>query len=262
MRAEENAGTGPGFDLSNRVAVVTGGGGGLGSAACRALARAGAAVAVVGRNPDKTGAVQRMLSDAGARSAAFSADVTSESDVAALFEDVAAELGGIDILVNNAGAASPKSLLELDASDWDQVMDTSAKGTFLCTRAAVSYMARRETGRIINLSSILGQRALPNRAAYCAAKAAVSNLTRASAIELGPLGITVNALAPTVIVTELNRDLIKTQPDLYAGVVARTPLGRLGETDDLSGPLLFLASDASKFVTGQILHVDGGYTAS
>jgi len=123
-------------------------------------------------------------------------------------------------------------------------------------------MQARGSGRIVNLGSILSERGIVNRSAYSAAKAAVVNLTRATAIELGPMGIRVNAIGPTVIVTDLNRELVVTQPALYKSIVDRTPLGRLGETADLTGPLLFLASDASAFVTGQILYVDGGYTAS
>lgn len=252
----------PSFNLEGRVAVVTGGGGGLGTMACEALARAGATVVIVGRNAEKCDAVRQALAADGHQCRTFLADITSEEDVARLFAEIGSELGGVDILVNNAGVTSPKPFLDLDVSDWDRIMDTSAKGTFLCTRAAARLMQARGGGRIVNLGSILSERGIVNRSAYSAAKAAVVNLTRATAIELGPLGICVNALGPTVIVTDLNRELVVTQPALYKGIVDRTPLGRLGETADLVGPLLFLASDASAFVTGQILYVDGGYTAS
>ncbi len=250
------------FDLSGRVAVVTGGGGGLGTMACETLARAGATVAIVGRNAAKCEGVLQGLEAEGLKGKVFTADVTREDDVNALFGAVASEFGRVDIVVNNAGVTSPKALLDLDVSDWDRIMDTSAKGTFLCIRAAAPWMAQRGGGSIVNLGSILSERAIANRSAYSAAKAAVVNLTRASAIELGARGIRVNAIAPTVIVTDLNRELVVTQPALYKGIVDRTPLGRLGETTDLAGPLLFLASDASAFVTGQVLYVDGGYTAS
>lgn len=252
----------PGFDLNGRVAVITGGGGGLGTMACEALAGAGASVAIVGRDAAKCAAVQERLAAGNHTSRVFLADVTDPAAVDRLFGEIAAEFGGVDILVNNAGVTSPKALLDLDADDWDRIMDTSAKGTFLCTRAVAPLMAGRGGGSIVNLGSILSERAIANRSAYSAAKAAVVNLTRASAIELGPLGIRVNAIAPTVIVTDLNRELVVTQPALYRSITDRTPLGRLGETDDLTGPLLFLASQASGFVTGQVLYVDGGYTAS
>jgi len=252
----------PSFNLEGRVAVVTGGGGGLGTMACEALARAGAAVAIVGRNAGKCEAVRQSLAAEGRTCRTFLADITSEEEVKRLFTEIADEFGGVDILVNNAGVTSPKPFLDLDVSDWDRIMDTSAKGTFLCTRAAAPLMQARGGGSIVNLGSILSERGIVNRSAYSAAKAAVLNLTRATAIELGPLGIRVNAIGPTVIVTDLNRELVVTQPALYEGIIKRTPLGRLGETADLAGPLLFLASNASAFVNGQILYVDGGYTAS
>lgn len=250
------------FDLSGRHALVTGGGGGIGTAACLALAKAGASVAVVGRSIAKCEATARLVEEAGGRAAVATVDVTDPESVAALVAWTERDFGLLDILVNNAGVTTPKALSALSAHDWDAVMDVSAKGTFLCTQAFAPGMSARRYGRIINLGSILSERGIGNRSAYSAAKAAIGNFTRAAAIELGPHGVTVNALGPTVIVTDLNRALVTSQPGLYRAIVDRTPLGRLGELDDLAGPLIFLASTASAFVTGQILYVDGGYTAS
>ncbi|MGF7159394.1 NAD(P)-dependent dehydrogenase (short-subunit alcohol dehydrogenase family) [Rhodoligotrophos appendicifer] len=250
------------FSLQGKTAFVTGGGGGLGSVACATLARAGAAVAVVARSADKCEAVAKALRDKGGRAVAVSADVLDQAQINAALNVAEDALGPIDILVNNAGVTSPKGLLDLTVEDWDGVVDVSMKGTFLCTQAVARGMIERRRGRIINMGSILSERGVARRSAYSAAKAGLANFTRACAVELGPHGITVNALGPTVIVTDLNRTMVEMQPELYRAIVDRTPLGRLGETSDLEGPLVFLASDAAAFVSGQILYVDGGYTAS
>ncbi len=250
------------FDLSGRAAFVTGGGGGLGRMAAQTLAGAGASVALVARTAEKVEAAAEAVRAAGGRALAIAADVLDRAAIRAAMNRTEAELGPIDILVNNAGVTSPKPLLDLTEADWDRIVDTSMKGAFLCTQEAAPRMIARGRGRIVNMGSILSARAVTARAAYAAAKAGLLNFTRAAAVELGPHGITVNALGPTVIVTDLNREMVRAQPGLYAGITGRTPLGRLGETADLEGPLLFLASDASAFVTGQILFVDGGYTAT
>jgi NAD(P)-dependent dehydrogenase (short-subunit alcohol dehydrogenase family) len=252
----------PRFDLTGKIAVVTGGGGGLGTAAAIAFAQAGADIAVVARSRDKCEAAAEKVRAEGRRAAVVVADVTSQESVAAMVADVERALGPIDILFNNAGVTSPRSILDLPPEDWDRIVDVSLKGTFLCSRAVAPGMMQRRAGRIINMGSILSSRGIGNRAAYCAAKAGIANLTRAMAIEFGPHNITVNALAPTVIVTDLNRELVRTQPALYKGIIDRTPLGRLGNPEDILGALIFLASPAAAFITGQTLYVDGGYTAS
>jgi 2-deoxy-D-gluconate 3-dehydrogenase len=197
----------------------------------------------------------------GRRAAAIVADVTRSGDVSRMVEQVAGEFGRIDILLNNAGVTSPKTLGELTDEDWHRIMDTSATGAFYCARAVAPVMMRQREGVMINMGSILSARGMAKRTAYSAAKAAVANLTRALALELGPHGIRVNAIAPTVIVTDLNRELVRAQPQLYQAVVDRTALGRLGEPEDIAGALVFLASPAARFITGQTLFVDGGYTA-
>lgn len=252
----------PLFELSGLVALVTGGGGGLGTLVAKTLAGAGAKVALLARSREACERTAETIRQEGGEAFACAADVTDAEQVRAAVDFVSSEVGPVDILVNNAGVTSPKSFLDLDLETWDRIMDVSAKGAFICIRAVVPSMMERRSGTIINMGSILSTRGLANRSAYCAAKAALANLTRSAAVEFGPYGITVNALAPTVVVTDLNRELVHTQPQLYQAIIDRTPLGRLGELDDLRGAVLFLASPAAAFVTGQILHVDGGYTAS
>ncbi|WP_137389894.1 SDR family NAD(P)-dependent oxidoreductase [Rhodoligotrophos defluvii] len=252
----------PSFDLTGRTAFITGGGGGLGTMACRTLADAGAAVAVVARSLDKCEAVAQSIRERGGKAQAIQADVLDTAQITAAMDKAEQELGPIDILINNAGITSPKRLLDLAEEEWDRIIDVSLKGAFLCTKAVAPRMIGRGRGRIINMGSILSARALARRSAYAAAKAGLVNFTRACAIELGPHGITVNALGPTVIVTDLNRDLVAKHPQYYQVIIDRTPLGRLGQISDLEGPLLFLASDAAGFVSGQALYVDGGYSAS
>lgn len=252
----------PSMRLDGKVAVVTGGGGGLGSLAACAFAAAGADVVVVGRTAASLQAAADAVRGVGRRAAAIVADVTRSADVNRMVERAVGEFGRIDILLNNAGVTSPKTVLELTDEDWHRIMDTSATGAFYCARAVAPVMMSQREGSIISMGSILSARGMAKRTAYSAAKAAVMNFTRALALELGPHGIRVNAIAPTVIVTDLNRELVRTQPQLYQAVLDRTPLGRLGEPEDIAGALVFLASPAARFITGQTLFVDGGYTAA
>jgi NAD(P)-dependent dehydrogenase (short-subunit alcohol dehydrogenase family) len=252
----------PAMRLDGKVAVVTGGGGGLGSLAARAFAAAGADVVLVGRTAEKLRATEEAVRGAGRRAAAIVADVTRSADVNRMVEQAVGAFGRVDLLLNNAGVTSPKTAVEMTDDDWHRIMDTSATGAFYCSRAVAPVMMRQREGCIISVGSILSTRGMAKRTAYSAAKAAVMNLTRALALELGPHGIRVNAIAPTVIVTDLNRELVRTQPQLYQAVLDRTPLGRLGEPEDIAGALVFLASPAARFITGQTLFIDGGYTAS
>ena len=247
--------------LDGQVAVVTGAGGGLGSLIARTLAGSGAHLVLVGRNAERLTALSNELRSGGTPVHTMTADVADPQSVRELAVRVRSEVGRLDILINNAGVTSPKSLFDLSDDDWRRIIDTSAGGTFYCIRELAPMMIERRYGRIVNLGSILSLRGMAMRSAYSAAKAAVANLTRSAAFELGPHGITVNALAPTVIVTELNRDLVQAQPQLYEGVVRRSAMGRLGELDDLILPLRFLVAPGAGFVTGQVLCVDGGYTA-
>jgi NAD(P)-dependent dehydrogenase (short-subunit alcohol dehydrogenase family) len=249
------------FGLEGRVAVITGGGGGIGSAGAVALAEAGADIAVVGRNRAKLEATAAAVEKAGRRALIVEASVTDEASVAAARDAVMAEFGRVDILFNNAGITSPKLLTDMSVEEWNAVLEVNLTGSFLCSRAFAQPMMAAGHGRIINMGSILSGRGMANRTAYCASKAGLANFGAALAFELGPHGITVNTIGATVIVTDLNRDLIRTQPQLYDKVLARSAIGRLGEVEDVTGVLVFLASPAAGFVTGQTLYVDGGYTA-
>ncbi|MDX5360366.1 MAG: SDR family oxidoreductase, partial [Alphaproteobacteria bacterium] len=197
----------------------------------------------------------------GSSATVIQADVTSRADLEQAARRVAADFAGADILFNNAGITSPRLLLDTEPDEWQSLIDVNVTGTYLTTRAFAPAMIAKGGGRIVNMGSILSARGMANRVAYCTTKAAVANMAAALAFELGPHGVTVNTLAPTVIVTDLNREAVKTQPELYEGVVRRTALGRLGQPEDLSGALLLLASDAGAFITGQTIFVDGGYTA-
>jgi len=249
------------FRLDGQVAVVTGASGGIGSAGALALAEAGADIALVGRNRAKLDAAAKAVEAAGRRALIVEADVTDEATVAATASEIERAFGKVDILFNNAGITSPKLLVDLPPAEWQQVIDVNLTGAYLCARAFAPGMVTRRQGRIINMGSVLSGRGMANRTVYSASKAGLANLGAALAFELGPHGITVNTIGATVIVTDLNRELIRTQPQLYGRVLDRTALGRLGEIEDVTGVLVFLASPAARFITGQTIFVDGGYTA-
>jgi len=187
--------------------------------------------------------------------------VTKSDEVHALVDTTIRSFGRVDILFNNAGITSPRAMEDSSEEEWLHVVDVNIKGTYLCTKGVVPAMKAQGGGAIINMGSILSRRGMANRSAYAVSKAAIASFTKSMAFELGPHGITVNALGPTVIVTDLNRELVRTQPQLYDALLARTPLKRLGQPEDIAGALVFLASPAARFITGQTLYVDGGYTA-
>ena len=249
------------FSLKGQVAVVTGAGGGIGHGGAVALAEAGADLALIGRNVAKLEETADAVTKTGRRALIVEADVTDEAMVAKACDRIVNELGSADILFNNAGITSPKTLADTTLDEWRRVMDVNLTGSFLCSRAFARPMIERKRGRIINMGSILSGRGMANRTAYSATKAGLANFGAAMAFELGPHGITVNTIGATVIVTDLNRELIRTQPQLYDKVRARSAVGRLGEIEDVVGVLVFLASPAAGYVTGQTIYVDGGYTA-
>ncbi len=248
------------FRLSGKIALVTGGGQGLGKAMAMALAEAGADVALAGRTlaTCQESAVE-IAAASGRRTRAFTVDVTRSDDVTRLAAEVAQGLGPIDILVNNAGNNIRGATQELSEADWDSVVDTNLKGPFLCSRAIGPEMVKRGWGRIINMGSILSVIALPGRAPYASAKAGVANLTRALALEWAGTGVAVNAICPGPFGTEMNRALLN-DPAKYQEFVRNIPLGRWGEPEELAGIVVLLASDASSFMTGSSVFVDGGWT--
>lgn len=249
------------FRLDGRRALVTGGARGIGHEIATALAEAGADVALASRSLEACETAASQIAEAtGRRTAAFTADVTVGADVERLVGAIEADFGPVDILVSNAGTNVRGPVEQLTEADWDLVIDTNLKGPFLCARAVGPGMAKRGWGRIINLGSIMGVVALAGRAPYASSKAGVINLTRVLALEWAGSGVTVNALCPGVFATDMNRQLMD-DPAKYQEFVRRVPLGRWGELHELAGAALFLASEASSYVTGSALFVDGGWTA-
>jgi NAD(P)-dependent dehydrogenase (short-subunit alcohol dehydrogenase family) len=247
--------------LEGRVALVTGGSQGLGAHFARILAAAGAKVAVCARSREGCTRVVDEIAAAGGTARAFPLDVTDPQSVEAAVAGTVAAFGGLHILVNNAGIATTKALLDVTAHDWDRVVDTNLKGAFLTAQAAAKAMIAAGTGgTVVNIASIVGLRVAGQVAAYAASKAGLIQLTRAMALEWARHSIRVNALCPGYVETDFNRDFFAT--DAGKALVRRIPTRRLGTLDDLTGPLLFLASGASAYMTGAELAVDGGHLVS
>ena len=248
-------------DLRGRVALVTGASGGLGAHFAGVLARAGARVAVAARRLEACEAVCAAVRSFGGEAEAVALDVADAGSVAAAFADVSARFGRLDALVNNAGVAATAPALDLPADAWDRVVDTNLKGAFLCAQAAARLMKDGPGGgSIVNVASILGLRVAAQVAPYAASKAGLVQLTRALALEWARHGVRVNALLPGYIETDINRDFFRS--DAGQAMVKRVPQRRLGRPEDLDGPLLLLCSDASRFMTGADIAVDGGHLVS
>lgn len=254
------------FDLDGRVAVIPGGSGAIGSSLAIGLAAAGARVSVVGRSPDRVEKVVQTLTDQGAVALGVTADVTVEADAQRAVDETLESFGRVDIVVNAVGGGAGKVLHDAEAypqNDWDWIFDLNVRSTVLPTQAAVRAMIDAGNGgRVLNISSVRGQLGINSGySAYVAAKGAVDSLTRQWATEWAKHSITVNAISPTFVDTPQVAMLLD-DPDFKAGIVNRVPLRRVGETDDLLGAALLFCSDASAFITGQILTIDGGLTAT
>ncbi|HEY5632754.1 MAG TPA: glucose 1-dehydrogenase [Burkholderiaceae bacterium] len=249
------------FRLDGRTALVTGSSAGIGLALARGLAQAGAAVVLNGRDPARLSAAAAALRAEGLAVHERAFDVTDRDAVVAAVDRIEREIGPIDILVNNAGMQRRGPFHEYDPADWATLMRTNVDSVFFVGQAVARHMVARGRGRIINVCSVQSELGRPGIAPYTASKGAVKMLTKGMAIDLGPLGITVNGLGPGYFKTELNAKLVA-DPAFDAWLVGRTPSRRWGEVHELAPAVVFLASDAAGFVNGHILYVDGGVTAT
>ncbi len=252
----------PNFSLEDRVAVVTGGRRGIGKAIALTFAEAGADVAVCDFVVDdgELEAVAEEIRGLGRRSLAGRVDVTKKSEIDDFMSKVVNELGGIDILVNNAGVAGGGPLINMPEKEWHRIMDINLTGSFLCSQAVLQGMVERRRGSIINIASAAGIRGFSSRNIYNISKAGVIMFTKVLARDLGKHNIRVNAIAPSIIKTDLTRGMWENQQALNAEA-SRIPLGRIGDVQDIAGPALLLASDASSYITGDTIVVDGGQLA-
>jgi len=245
------------FDLSGRVAIVTGGSKGLGSGMAYALAEQGADIVIVSRNQAEGELVAAKIREMGRKSMALSVDVQDISSINQMVETVTKEFGRIDILINNAGVGITKFALEVTEEEWDKVVDTNLKGVFFCAQAVARVMKEQKYGKIINISSLAGLKGSNAMAPYCASKAGIINLTRALAKEWARYHINVNAIAPGYIKTALNEEELSNE-SFRNKLFSALPIQRLGELDDLAGTVVLLASEASAYITGQTIIIDGG----
>jgi NAD(P)-dependent dehydrogenase (short-subunit alcohol dehydrogenase family) len=249
------------FRLDGKVAVVVGGGGGIGKALALGLARYGADVALASRNVEKLGVVaNELLADpeVSTRVEAFQMDATVEASVQNAVKEIVAAMGTVDVLVNSQGQNIKQPLESCSVADWDTLFDNNVKSVMLCCREFGKVMIEKKGGKIINVSSVAGDRGVPlaGNVGYCGSKAAVSNITRMLAYEWASVPINVNAIGPSVIFTEGMRNALP--PQVLAGATALHPLGRVAAPEELIGTCVYLASAASDYMTGQIVYVDGG----
>ena len=247
------------FDLTGRVAMVTGSTRGLGENSAMALAKAGADVAVCGRNTEDLKRVSNAIKALGRDSAGFVLDVTSKKSVHEGVDRILQRFGKIDILMNNAGLNHREPAIDYPEDAWDLVISTNLKGYFLVAQAVAPHMLERGYGKIINMSSILGKIALPNQLAYASAKGGVVQMTKVMALEWAKQGIRVNAIGPTYFETEMVTP-IRNDPERFNFINERTPMGRWGYLPEMEGLVIFLAAPASDFITGQTIYIDGGWT--
>ena len=248
------------FDLTGKVAIVVGGAGGIGHAQALGLAEAGADVVVASRKLEHLESVAKEIQARGRKSLAVPVEVTQEKSVVAMLDGILKEFSHIDILVNAHGLAIRKPADTFPIDEWQQVMDVNTRGTFICCQVVGRVMLKQRSGKIINMSSVRGRYGLPaDYAAYCPSKGAVDTLTRTLACEWAKYNVLVNAVAPTIVETELTRPALA-DPAYAQRMKSRIPLGRWAMPEDIVGATVFFASPASDFITGQVLYIDGGVT--
>jgi 2-deoxy-D-gluconate 3-dehydrogenase len=249
-----------GFDLSGKVAVVTGGNGGIGFGMARGLAQAGCAIVVAARNAEKSTRAVKELQGLGVKAAAVAVDVADEGAVARLIESTARDFGRLDIVVNNAGTNVRKQPQDLSLAEWHHVMDTNLTSAFLVCKAAYPHLKRQGGGKIINIGSMMSIFGVRFSPAYAPSKGGIVQLTKVLATAWAPDNIQVNAVLPGWIDTELTQGARKQIDGLHDSVLRRTPAGRWGTIEDMAGVAVFLAGAGSDFVTGTAIPVDGGYS--
>jgi NAD(P)-dependent dehydrogenase (short-subunit alcohol dehydrogenase family) len=248
------------FDLTGRVAIVTGGNSGIGFAIAKGLGTAGATVVIANRRAAEGQRAAETLKNEGLEAVAVPADVSSRSSVADLVSTVIRDFQKIDILVNNAGVIVRTPPEDLSEDEWDRLMDTNLKGLFFCCQLVGREMIKRKRGKIINITSNVSEIAMPGRAVYAVSKAGIAHMTRALALEWAKHNIHVNAIGPGPTITELNKKHFDEHPQDLQDRIDSIPLHRMGDPLDCAGAAILLASDASDFITGQNLLVDGGST--
>lgn len=248
------------FRLDNRVALVTGGSKGLGKQMALALSEAGAQVAIVSRHLEETQAVaQEIQTSTGTTARGYSCDLTKTDTVEPLVAQVMADFGQVDILINNAGINIRRPIEELTLEEFRQVQDTNVTGPWLLCRALSRHFKERHYGRVINVGSTLSIISIADRSPYATSKGGILQMTRTLALEWAPYGVTANCIMPGPFGTEMNQSLLQ-NPQVYQDFIAKIPLGRWGDIEEIGGIAVFLASDASSFITGAGITIDGGWT--
>lgn len=252
------------FDLTGKVALVTGASSGIGRASALALSGQGATIAAAARRIDRLTALTAEIKSRGKTAIAIAMDVTKKADIQKAVDETVKNFGRLDILVNNAGVAEFTPFLDMTEENWDKTLDTNLKGYFLVAQATARHMVKNRWGRIINISSIASAGVgvgFPQITHYCASKAGVIGLTEALADELAPMGILVNAIGPGVIATEMTEGMLK-DPKQAEALLSRAPLKRAGTPEEIAAAVVYLASEEASYTTGATLYVDGGWLAT